>query len=139
MALKVASCFGIKVKSSILKAVSYTQQYSRLQAEIEDIVEEGFIDFDGVYYRFAHDKVREASYDLISSINRNQFHFEVGLAVYKGLIGHIEDETNDILYTTVEQLNYGEPALLDDKSQSISIAKLNLKAGESSCNVKTHL
>lgn len=127
-ALKVASCFGIKVLASIVKSLSASQQYSRLQRDIDNAVEEGFIDFDGMHYQFAHDKVREASYELISTENKNQFHFEIGMALYETCVDK-DAEDNDVLFTIVEQINYGGVSLLAEKSERISIAKLNYKAG----------
>lgn len=125
-ALKVASCFGIKVFASIIRSLACTHQYLRLQVDMDNAVEEGFIDFDGVHYRFSHDKVREASYELISSSDRNRFHFEVGIALYNSCASQDDD---NILFTIVEQINYGEPSSLNDKSQQVCIAKMNLKAG----------
>ena len=129
-ALKVASCFGIKVLASVVQSLSDTQQYSSLQADIDYTVEEGFIDFDGVHYRFAHDKVRQASYELISANDRSQYHFEVGLALVGSCMGQDEYKNNDFLFATVEQLNYGAPSLLNDSNLRTSIARLNYKAGE---------
>jgi predicted ATPase len=64
MALKVASCFGIKVLASIVQSLSETDQYSTLQVDIDNAVKEGFIDFDGKHYKFSHDKVREGKWQL---------------------------------------------------------------------------
>ena len=127
-ALKVASCFGIKVLSSIVKSLSSTQQYSGIQNDMEDAVEDGFIDFDGTHYRFSHDKVRQASYELIGDTVTNQFHFEIGMALYES-VAKDDNVSNEVLFTTVEQINHGEHSLIDDESQRLSIAKLNYEAG----------
>jgi predicted ATPase len=85
MALKVASCFGIKVLASVIKSLSKTDQYSTLQVDIGNAVKEGLIDFDGKCYKFAHDKVREASYELIGDADRKRFHFEIGCVSVQAL------------------------------------------------------
>ncbi|KAL7478293.1 hypothetical protein ACHAW6_004062, partial [Cyclotella cf. meneghiniana] len=57
-ALKVASCFGIKIHMSIVKDLSETPQYSSLFSDLNKAVEDDFMDLDadGSYYRFVHDK-----------------------------------------------------------------------------------
>jgi predicted ATPase len=127
MALKVASCFGIKVLASVIKSLSETDQYSTLQVDIDNAVKEGLIDFDGKCYKFAHDKVREASYELIGDADRKRFHFEIGMAIYSSSV--FQDDDDDKLFTTAEQINYGVPSLVCGELHRISISKLNHKAG----------
>ena len=125
-ALKIASCFGIKVPAFIVDALSGTQQYTNLQQTIKCAVQEGYIDFDGTYYRFAHDKVKQSAYELIESSAKDRFHFEVGMALYSCFVSQDDDK----LFTVIEQINYGVPSLLSSPSQQISIAKLNYRAGQ---------
>eukprot|EP00804_Cyclotella_cryptica_P020612 CCRYP_003442-RB/>CCRYP_003442-RB protein AED:0.05 eAED:0.05 QI:255/1/1/1/1/1/3/704/1362 len=128
-ALKAVSCFGMKVKISIVNDLSTTQQYLNLQAAVNDAVQDGFMEMDGEYYCFVHDKVRESAYDLISIDERDKYHFEIGMSLYRSRVGRFGDEDEDILFTIVEQINYGVPALLSSQSYQIPIAQLNCQAG----------
>lgn len=127
-ALKIASCFGIKIHDSIVEALSGSPQHSNLQLTFEDLVRQGFVDFDGVHFRFVHDKVKQSAYDLIGSDDRARHHFEIGMALYSCVMS--QDEDDDRLFTIIEQINYGVPSMLSCQSERISIAKLNYRAGQ---------
>ena len=125
-ALKIASCFGIKVPAFIVEALSRTRQYSKLQLTMNNVVQEGFIDFNGTLYRFVHDKVKQSAYDLIVHIDKDRYHFEIGMV----LISCFTNPDEDKLFTIIEQINYGVPSLLNSPAQRISIAQLNYRAGQ---------
>ena len=126
MALKVSSCFGIKVPSFIIHALSGTHRYSNLQLVMGYAVQEGYIDFDGSYYRFVHDRVKQSAYDLIGSGVKDRFHFDIGMALHSRLVSQDDDK----LFTVIEQINYGVPSLLTSPAQRLAIAQLNCRAGQ---------
>ena len=126
MALKVASCFGIKMPSFIVDALSGTHQYSNLQLLMSNAVQEGYIDFDGTIYRFVHDRVKQSAYDLIGSGVKDRFHFDIGMALHSRLVSQDDDK----LFTVIEQINYGVPSLLTSPAQRLAIAQLNCRAGQ---------
>ena len=72
-ALKVAACFGIKIKESVVATLSTGPEHSDIRDELDQVVREGFMIKSGTSnYKFVHDKVREAAYSLISENERNQ-------------------------------------------------------------------
>ena len=134
MALKIASCFGIKVHSSIIQSLSASHQYSTLQVAIDRAVQEGCMDFDEENYCFVHDKVRETAYGLIGSDERDRLHYEIGMSMYSSCIKQVSLDNGDTLFTIIEQINHGVPSLLTTLSDQISVAQLNFQAGISTMN-----
>lgn len=57
-ALKVLSCFGIKVKGVIVEFLSMTSEYSNFQEWLQQAMQEGCIEKAGTSdFKFVHDKV----------------------------------------------------------------------------------
>lgn len=134
-ALKIASCFGIKIDVSIARSLSQTQQYPSLLEDLNNAVKDGIMDLDteGSCFRFSHDKFREAAYDMIGSdsLSRDKFHFDIGML----LLSCVESQPKEqggAKFAILDQINHGVPALLHDDSQRISIAKLNHEAASES-------
>jgi predicted ATPase len=129
-ALKVVSCFGMKLLSSIVKDLSgKSKKFQNLQHSIDDAVQNRILEFDGVFYRFGHDKIRESAYELMSEDEKVRYHFEIGMSMYSCYMSQDDDEEEAMLLTTIEQINYGVPSLLSSLEQRTSIARLNYKAG----------
>jgi predicted ATPase len=97
-------------------------------------VEDSLLDLDADgSYRFVHDKVREASYDMIDPNCRSRFHFDIGMLLL-GSRGNRNNRENDLLFVMLDQINHGVPSLLKNESERISCAELNYEAGvESFC------
>lgn len=126
--LKISSCFGIKVSTRIMNVLSRHEKFSSIcfASTMNLAVREGFMETNGpLYYEFVHDKVRESAYNLIECDRRDQFHFEIGMALLPSCI----NQDTDFLYTVVEQVNYGVPSFFGSISEQVSIAHLNYEAG----------
>jgi predicted ATPase len=71
-ALKVAACFGIKMKSSMAQYLSATSQYSNIFNGLEESCQLGFmISVWGLGWGFSHDKIRKAAYSLIPDFEKD--------------------------------------------------------------------
>jgi predicted ATPase len=113
--------------------LSATTQYSSLFRDMNEAVQDGFmdLDIDKSNYRFVHDKVREAAYGMIHGDDKDRFHFDVGMALISFYKPQVEEKSHT-LFDIIDQVNHGVPALLHDESQRISVAMLNLEAATNS-------
>ena len=112
-----------------MQVLSNTPQYSTLINDLTIAVNGGLMDLDAYHscFSFVHDNIREAAYGMISSDDRDRFHFDIGMQ----LLSNCEYQPgvkSQCLFAILDQINHGVPSLCDE-SQSISIAKLNLEAG----------
>jgi len=72
-ALKVAACFGIMIKESIVTTLATDPKHSDIRDEFEKAVKAGFMLRVGTSaFKFVHDKIREAAYSLIPESDKNQ-------------------------------------------------------------------
>jgi len=88
-------------------------------------------------FRFAHDKIQEAAYELMPELQRRENHMRFGLALCtQSLIDIAEDE--ELFFAAVNQINQGGPTAVHEPSQRNIIAQLNLKAGRRSIELSDY-
>jgi len=122
--LRILSCFGASVDSSFVKKLEGALDRALLDG-IDTAVAEGLLDKIDDHYRFSHDRIQEAAYNMMNSLDRCKFHFSYGLA-----LAPLEAEDDDYVFTAVTQLNLAGPEAVEEKGQNAIIANLNLRAGK---------
>jgi hypothetical protein len=77
-ALKVAACFGIKIEKSVVETLRTHPEHSDIHDDLDQVVKEGFMVKGGTSeFKFVHDKMREAAYDLIQEKDKDQVSWAV--------------------------------------------------------------
>ncbi|MGD2181356.1 PAS domain S-box protein [Lusitaniella coriacea] len=79
-----------------------------------------------VDYRFLHDRVQQAAYNLISREDREKIHLKIGQFLLQKMT---DRDRKDDLFLLVNQLNFGA-RLLRDRAHKEELAQLNLIAGQ---------
>ena len=123
-ALKVCSCFGSGVDNLLVGCLSEFEEYSSLRGELDQAVEEGFMEKVGEGYKFVHDRVKEAAYSLIEEKDRNGYHYQVGMVLLSS--PNVDDSLVSIM---IDQINHGVGESVQSEKDRILIAELNYKAG----------
>ena len=77
-----------------------------------------------VAYRFSHDRVQQAAYSLIGDGQKAALHLRIGQL----MLASAGDSPGERLFETVTHMNIGA-ALIEDREQRRSLARLNLEAG----------
>ncbi|MEG4209581.1 AAA family ATPase [Microcoleus sp. S13_B4] len=77
-------------------------------------------------YKFAHDRIQQAVYSLISEADRQSVHLRVGRLLLQNTSS---EELSQKLFDIVNQLNKGR-ALIERQIERYELARLNLKAGK---------
>ena len=75
--------------------------------------------------RFAHDRVQQAAYGLLSERRRQALHHAIG----RRLLDRAGDNLDETLFEIVDQLDLGEADVVDDAERR-SLVALNLAAGQ---------
>jgi predicted ATPase len=120
------SCFGASVDSAFVKTLE-TALGRNLLNGLDVATAEGLLDKTDDQYRFSHDRIQQAVYETMDFLDRCRFHFTYGMA----LVPLADGEDGDrILLTAANQLNLAGPEAVENKSQNVVVASLNLRAGK---------
>jgi serine phosphatase RsbU (regulator of sigma subunit) len=77
-------------------------------------------------YKFAHDKIHQAAYELISDDKRAMVHHQIGKRLQQSAA---TDNSPDRIFVVIDQLNAGRTVLAGDPER-MELAELNLSAGQ---------
>ncbi|KAL7427131.1 hypothetical protein ACHAXM_000715, partial [Skeletonema potamos] len=127
--LKVMACFGTSTNESVIEYLSESPEYSGVRTGLEEAISDGFVEaYAERKFKFVHDKVREAAYNLIPDCEKRQLHYNLGKTLY--YICENKD-VGDTIFLIASQINHGRECIQKDgKELSIAVAKLNMKAGK---------
>ncbi|MFY0569884.1 ATP-binding protein [Archangium lansingense] len=121
--LETAACIGSKGRISLLALVSGKSEEETRQ-DLFDAVREGLVLSSRDTYAFAHDRVQQAAYSLLSEGHRRELHLRIG----RLLLAHTSlEELEERLFDVVTQLDLGA-AMVTEPQERIRIAELNLRA-----------
>jgi predicted ATPase/serine phosphatase RsbU (regulator of sigma subunit) len=142
--LTLAACVGQEFDLGTLALVSQRTR-AELAPRLWEALQEGvLVPLDGSYrylaegsrtdedleslesrYRFLHDRVQQAAYELLDATQRSEIHVRIG----RLLLAEAGDEPDDeTVLEVVRQMNLGA-ALVVDREEQLRLARLNLRAG----------
>ncbi|QRN93944.1 AAA family ATPase [Archangium violaceum] len=121
--LKVAACLGHQVDLSLLAAL-VGRPVGDTAGALLSAIQEGLLLPQGTTYRFAHDRVQQAAYSLLSEDEKKRFHLEAGRQMRAAL----EREQDERLFDMVDQLDLGAD-LVTGEAERLELAQLNFRAG----------
>jgi PAS domain S-box-containing protein len=124
-ALQQLACIGISADSAVLSAVletsgqgTETVLWNALQLELIVRSEES--------YRFAHDRVQEATYSLMAQEARAEAHLRIGRLLH----AHTPpEEREEAIFEIINQFNRGAELIVSEEER-FQVAALNLIAGK---------
>jgi len=76
-------------------------------------------------YRFVHDRIQQAAYDLVEEENKEEFHYKVGKSLLENV--NLQDDGEHI-FQIVNHLNLAKELIIEEERDKI--AELNLIAGK---------
>jgi diguanylate cyclase (GGDEF)-like protein len=129
--LSLAACLGAKFDLGTLALVG-NRDAAAVFDDLKIAMEQGFIQARSPFdqnlliqdYRFEHDRIQQAAYSLLSTLQQTQTHYQIGQILHQ----HLSPEAlEECLFTVVNHLNYGIE-LIDDRFQRDRLAQLNLAA-----------
>eukprot|EP00804_Cyclotella_cryptica_P002814 CCRYP_009354-RB/>CCRYP_009354-RB protein AED:0.02 eAED:0.02 QI:50/1/1/1/1/1/3/1110/1165 len=123
VALQVLSCFGSADACEL--SILESKLNLDLRNPLEIAVAEGFVSKDNQLYRFSHDKILQAAYEMAELEDRRLQHLRYGICLLKFL------DTVDapgMLFTAIGQVNLAGPSVVADPAQDIKFAAHNLMA-----------
>ncbi|MEM7184642.1 MAG: serine/threonine-protein kinase PknK, partial [Spirochaetota bacterium] len=123
--MKIASCIGAKFYLDNLAIMSGFAKEEILN-RLSDAIDEGMVLIGENSSQFAHDRVREATYKLMSVGEREKSHYKMGNLLLKNTP---PEKLGERLFSIVGQLNLSH-SLIQDKASRLNLIELNLKAGK---------
>ncbi|TAF64185.1 MAG: GAF domain-containing protein [Cytophagales bacterium] len=138
-ALKLAACIGNRFNLPTLSMIEKEEHIiegtlseidelsQNARKNLENALMEGYvIPLNLIDFKFAHDRIQQAVYSMMSDDNKKVVHLKIG----KLLLQNIPSEKQDLyIFDIVNQWNLGVELVINETERKI-LAELNLKAGK---------
>ncbi len=124
--LGMAACIGIRFDLNKL-SISTNLGENVLQNILQQPLAEGFIISAASHYKFAHDRIQQTIYSLISEEDQKLYHLTIGKAMSAKLRDG-DGDINEHIFDLVNHWNIGADTLTDQQEKNY-VADLNLIAG----------
>jgi predicted ATPase len=124
------ACLGFECKASTLCKINIFADIDLMAREmlLKILTNEGMLSLVGAgLYRFPHDKVHQAAYQLIPPCDRAGLHLDIGRQLRGKCL--TAAELDSMIFTIVDQLSRGLD-LVTDHNEKVDIARLCLVAGK---------
>jgi len=150
--LIIGSCLGAKFDALVVESLLTTihppdineiMGGERLMNALELASKERIVNRQrgSAVYRFAHDKIHQAFYSLVSEIaNADELHLRIGralLAIWKARKQCQKPDQDWLTFLAANQLNLGAH-LVPYSEESVEIAEVNLAAAKSAMNASAY-
>jgi predicted ATPase/tRNA A-37 threonylcarbamoyl transferase component Bud32/exonuclease VII small subunit len=122
--LKLAACIGSWFKQEVFFNILGKSE-SEAKHDLIHLANEGFLRLGEIDVNFVHDKIREATYTLISDTERSKYHYTIG-NTYLSMLEKYRLE--DHIFTIVNQLNQGIEHIVNPEEKA-KLQELNILAG----------
>jgi predicted ATPase len=131
--LKLAACIGNRFDTATLTVISGLAEKELLKTLSESLRGQYVFGSDDTY-EFVHDQVQQGGYALIAEEDRPRVHLEIGCLL---LSKTAAEKVGEDIFNIVHHFNAGA-ALLKSESERISVAELNLNAGQKARNAAAY-
>jgi predicted ATPase len=135
--LKVMSTFGSQISEECINHLYPEAKRQEFRDRLNSAVEESVIEKVGSKYKFVHDMVQQAVYELMTPKERGECHFQNGVKMISSLSSCDDSHTElgILSFAAIDQINIAKSFGATDTSMYARFAYLNLKAGERSMEV----
>ncbi len=122
--LQLAACVGNTFSLEVLALLSQLEA-TEVERGLEPALREGLVVQTGpLRYRFAHDRIQQASYALMAEEERKATHLKIGRQLWTSLSS---EELREQLFDVVGQFNQSVE-LIGDVDERFRLARLNAEA-----------
>jgi predicted ATPase len=126
--LSILSCFGASLITVFVNTLERALDRNLVDS-LDVAVAEGLLEKKDDEYCFSHDRIQEAAYNMMNSLDRCEFHFTYGMALAPLTTGE-EDFDSLVLFIAATQFNLAGPEAVQDESHNVIVVNLNLRAGK---------
>ncbi|MCP4135239.1 MAG: serine/threonine-protein kinase PknK [bacterium] len=123
--LKLGACIGSSFNLTAILTV-WKKPEEDIRTALNAVIQVGMLNVTDTIYRFSHDRVQEAAYSLIPGKEKTRQHYRIGNLELQNTE---KEKLPEKIFYIVNQLNAGIDLVIE-KSEKISLAKLNLMAGK---------